>query len=268
MRALVLPLVASALLVAGPAPAHDEGSAPTEAEALALSQAAIGRVVGSVTFRDGAGDVFTLDELRGRPLVVSLVYTSCAHTCPLVTRRLASAIAAAQDALGPGRFAVLTVGFDVGVDTPARMEAYGREQGVDLPDWRFVALDGADAHGFLDDLGFAATPIAGGFDHLAQTTILDGEGRVLRQVYGDGFEPPEVVDPLLDAVLGRATGKPILDALVDRVTLFCTVYDPATNAYRFDYALFVELAAGGTSLLAVAIFLWREWCRRARATAT
>jgi len=48
----------------------------------------------------------------------------------------------------------------------------------------------------------------------------------------------------------------------DRVRLFCTTYDPATGAYRFDYSLFIGLAISTLILLSTLAFLVRELRRR------
>jgi protein SCO1/2 len=50
----------------------------------------------------------------------------------------------------------------------------------------------------------------------------------------------------------------IFSGLVDRVKLFCTVFDPATGRYRFDNSLFVQIAVGATMILAILIYLFRE----------
>ena len=52
-------------------------------------------------------------------------------------------------------------------------------------------------------------------------------------------------------------------ALLDRVRLLCTVYDPLSGKYRLDYALFIEMFAGLIALGGTAAFLVRER-RRAR----
>ncbi|MEX2650699.1 MAG: SCO family protein [Alphaproteobacteria bacterium] len=267
MRRLLI--VSFVVAMAVPAWAHDgtEEAADDAAAALAVSQGAIGRTVRDLALGDGAGRRFMLSDLRGRPVVLSPIYTSCAHTCPLVTQALAKAVEAAEAALGPGRFTVLTIGFDAPNDTPVRMAAYGRQQGVGGANWRFVAGDAPAIARLLDDIGLVVRPVAGGFDHVAQVTILDAEGRVAHQVYGDGFAPRDLADPLLDLVLRGSTTSSFVESVIDRVVLFCTVYDPATGAYRFDYSLFVELAVGGFSILAVAGFLWREVRRRAASRA-
>jgi protein SCO1/2 len=51
--------------------------------------------------------------------------------------------------------------------------------------------------------------------------------------------------------------------MMDRVKLFCTVYDPNTGRYRFDYSLFVQIAIGALVVLGVFAYLIVE-IRRAR----
>jgi hypothetical protein len=41
------------------------------------------------------------------------------------------------------------------------------------------------------------------------------------------------------------------------VRLFCTIYDPASGRYRFDYALVVEVVAGILALGMVAVAIGR-----------
>ena len=70
------------------------------------------------------------EQLRGRPVVLSLVYTSCYHVCSGLTLRLRETVKVAREALGPGSFSVVTVGFDTPNDTAERMRLYARERGA------------------------------------------------------------------------------------------------------------------------------------------
>src|SRR5210317_2045965 len=88
--------------------------------ALAVSQAAIGTRLDDYRLRDVRGQVFQLGQLAGRPLVVSMIYTSCHHVCPTITRNLARNVEVAREALGEHAFSVVTIGFDWQVDSPER----------------------------------------------------------------------------------------------------------------------------------------------------
>lgn len=232
-------------------------------DALELSQAAVGRVVSDRILRDVDGQPFRLDRLRGKPVVVSMIYTSCHHVCPTITQNLGSAVDIARDALGEDAFSVITVGFDWTVDTPDRMRLYAAERRIDVPNWHFLAGDEETIRGLSRDLGFRFFPSAKGFDHLTQTSILDASGAVYRQVYGVDLEPPMLVEPLKELVFDTPREAGIVKHWVDTFRLFCTVYDPNSGRYRFDYSIAMTIFVGILSLGAIATFILREW-RRAR----
>jgi protein SCO1/2 len=232
-----------------------------EASALRYSQAAIGRALGDHKFRDTRSSLTSLRDFRGKPLVINLIYTSCYHTCPVIIQTLARAVDIARDALGAKSFTVVTIGFDTRADTPTRMRAYGESQGVDLSEWRFLSADDATIDALSKDLGFVFYPSPRGFDHLAQTSIIDENGVVYRQVYGATFEPPAVVEPLKALVFGRKGNLVSIDGLLNRIKLFCTIYDPSGQRYRFDYGIFVGGTIGLLSLFLLAGVIVREWRR-------
>lgn len=229
------------------------------AAALRVSQAAIGRQVGDYRLTDQFGRTLQLVNLRGRPLVISFIYTSCAFVCPILTTRLAKAAKVGREALGSDSFSLLSVGFDTRVDTPQQLRRYAKARGIDLPGWYFAAADRATVDRLATDTGFVYAPVAGGFDHFAQITIVDASGRVYRQIYGPEFEPPAIVDPLKTLVLGVPSGaRPVADWL-NKVRLICTAYDPRSGRYRFDYSLILELAIGVLCTVGVGIFVVRAW---------
>ncbi len=229
--------------------------------AIAHSQAAIGRALGEHTFLDTQRREVRLSGYRGKPLVVNMVFTACSESCPVVVQTLHEAVEVAQDAVGENAFSVVTIGFDARDDTPERMRAFARGQGVDLPNWKFLSGDQASIDRLIETLGFIYFPSPRGFDHLAQTTVIDADGRVYRQVYGAQFGAPALVEPLLELVFGRSAGASPVAKLVDRIRLFCTYYDPASERYRFDYSIFIALAVGSASLLGLSVILARAWWR-------
>jgi protein SCO1/2 len=162
---------------------------------------------------------------------------------------------------------VITIGFDARNDTPMRMAAYARAQGVDLPGWRFLSADEATVAALAADLGFTYLASAGGYLHAAQTTIIDRDGRVYRQIYGDDFPIQVFMEPLKEAVYGAAGTLLSIGGLLDRVRFICTVYDPSQGRYRTSYAIAMGLLSGSIALGATAIVISRAWLdsRRRRA---
>ena len=249
-------LLAAAVATAAPdraIPAFDAG------RALAASQAVIGSRVGDHRLTAADGRPVSIAQLRGKPLVISPIYTSCFHVCPTTTTYLARIAGIASAVLGESAFSVLTIGFDTLNDTPERMREFAGARGIDSPQWTFASGDAATVARLLAEIGFTYAPSAGGFDHMVQATIVDADGRVYRQVYGQEFEAPILVDGLKRLVLGQRAAESTLPSLVESVRLICTVFDPKTGRYRFDYSIVLSFAIGVMCLGAIAVFIWRSW---------
>ena len=232
-------------------------------DAFEVSRAAIGRTLESHVLRDVDGQSFDLASLRGKPLVVSMIYTSCHHVCPTITKNLATAVDIAREALGEDSFSVVTVGFDWAVDTPDRMRLYATERRIDVPGWYFLAGDANSIDALSKNLGFQFFPSAKGFDHLTQTTIIDGDGVIYRHIYGVDIEPQPFVEPLKELVFKTPRDASLVEHWTDKFLLFCTVYDPNSGRYKFDYSIAMTIFVGILCLGAIATFVAREW-RRAR----
>jgi len=269
MRVL-LPLVLLFAVLAPPALARQEAQGQIQEfrykTALQTSQDAIGQRLGDYMLTDDGGRAVSLANFRGKPLVISMVYTSCYEICPMTTRHLAKVVDKARDVLGQDAFEVLLIGFDAQYDTPQAMRHFARKQGVlDRPGWHLLSGDPDTIAALARDLGFVFFPSPNGFDHLIQATVVDADGLVYQQVYGETFDTQLLVEPLLDLVLGRPRPEQgLLDDIVNRVRLFCTTYDPNTDAYHFDYSLFIGMIIGGGIILLTILFLVREVRRNRR----
>jgi protein SCO1/2 len=228
-----------------------------QTRALRLSQSAIGNAMRAHVLRDADGAILRLSELRGKPLLVSFVYTGCFQVCPTTTRSLERAVEAAMRTLGPDAFNVISVGFNQPFDTPQAMRAFAQQQGLHLPNWHFASPDPDTLAALAADAGFSYAPVAGGFDHITQVTIVDAEGVVTAQVYGERFALPELVEPLKALLTGARPERAALADLAERVRLLCTYYDPVSGQYRFKYAILIEIAGGITGVLALLAFIAR-----------
>ncbi|MCP4431179.1 MAG: SCO family protein [Gammaproteobacteria bacterium] len=267
MRSFVLisVLIAQVLIPTGPQasqiPSIDTGTQTFDYDAaLATSQDAIGNQVGIYDFVNSDGKTISLESFKGKPLIISMVYTSCYQICPMTTRHLTKMVEKARDALGSDTFEVAVIGFDTAVDTPQAMQYFGNKQGVSDKGWNLLSSNQADVNALARDMGFLFTPSSNGFDHLIQVTILDAEGKVYRQVYGQVFETPLLVDPLIELVLGRAApAKSFLSDLTDKVKLFCTTYDPVRDGYFFDFSLFIGMLIGASIILYTGFVAMREY---------
>jgi protein SCO1/2 len=258
---VLAPFLIVSVAAAEPAPSRLDPAA-----AIAMGERALGRTLGNYTLTDSRGTSFSLQEYRGKPLIVSLVYTSCSSVCPPTTQHLIDAVTDAGQLFGLDRFAVLTVGFDARNDTVARMAQFASAQGTKFANWRVASGDAATIEALLNDLGFSYRAITGGFEHPTQTTILDRDGKVYRHVYGDDFPLPMFREPMKDVIYG--TSRPFsFRGVIDRIKFICTAYDPGARRYRIDFGLLFGAVIAAFSLLAMAGLILREWVRSARARA-
>jgi len=231
----------------------------TSDETLAISQSAIGNTVGHYRFLLPSGEEISTKQFLGKPLIVSLVYTSCYHICPTTTKNLDRVVQKARDVLGKESFNVVTIGFDTDRDTPEAMKYFSSIHSTEVDNWFFLSTDAASIKALVRDLGFIFTPSPQGFDHLIQASILDKHGVVYRQVYGIRPQTPHFVEPIKELVFGQPADTSLFSSITAKINLFCTVYDPAQDKYVYDYSIFIGLIVGCIiGIIFIRIFI-REW---------
>lgn len=228
-------------------------------QALEASRGALGTLAPDVELRMPDGTEVQLSQFLGKPVVISLIFTSCYHICPTTTQHLKDVVRKARALVGTDRFTVLTIGFDVFRDTPQMMQYFANQQRVSEAGWYFLSADQPAIDKLTASLGFVYYETANGFDHLIQTTLLDGQGRVHRQIYGLDFDTPVLVEPLKSLILGDDSGAGLVQTFSDRFRLFCTVYDPSQDKYRVDYSIIMGTIIGFLCVGVLGFALFREW---------
>ncbi|HXZ16119.1 MAG TPA: hypothetical protein VEH77_09150, partial [Roseiarcus sp.] len=131
--------------------------------------------------------------------------------------------------------------------------------------WVFAAADATTIDRLASAVGFDFVASADGFDHPAQITVVDKEGRVYSQIYGGSFAIPAIVEPLKSLIYGGSRPVLSLAGLGDRIKLICTVYDPRTGRYYFDYSIILSAFIGASCLALAFHFLVRELRKSTRA---
>jgi len=234
--------------------------------ALRLSQGVVGRTVSDFTLLDREGRAVRLSQYRGKPLLVSFIYTGCFQVCPLTTRSLQRAVEAGREVFGTRQFNVISIGFNQPADSPQAMKAFSRQHRIDQPNWEFLSPHASIVQPLMREFGFSQVATPAGFDHVLQVTLLDGQGRIYRQIYGEELTAGSIGEPLKELLNQSPVAQPSnLDELVDRVRILCTVYDPSTGTYKVKYGLLIEIAGGVTFALAMIWFFAAEWVNRRRA---
>lgn len=256
----LLPAALLAQEAARPAPGLDQKAA------IAASQAVVGRTIGDHTLLDREGRPVRLSSYRGKPLLVSFIYTGCFQVCPTTTRSLDESVRALQGRFGDKQFNVVSIGFNQPADSPQALKAFAAQHRIKRPNWDFLSPPLPVVEQLTREFGFQYQATPAGFDHVLQVSLVDAQGRIVRQVYGDKVPADALGEPMKDLLVGvpLSPATPLAD-LIDQVRMLCTVYDPETGTYRVDYALAIEAAGGLTFIIALALYMLNEWRTRRRA---
>ena len=235
--------------------------------ALKASQAVIGTKIGDHTLLDREGKPVQLSSYRGKPLLVSFIYTGCFQVCPSTTRSLQETVQGLQKTFGTNKFNVVSIGFNQPDDSPIALKAFAAQYQINQPNWEFLSPSMSTVEAIARDFGFVYAATPAGFDHVLQVSLLDGDGRIVRQVYGEGIPPAELGEPLKMLLSGEPfEPSMMLDGVMDRIRILCTVYDPKTGDYVVDYTLPIQIAGGVTFFILMLLFMINEW-RSSRASA-
>ena len=271
-------LAARALLIGGAAlgalaPLGARADVPTldERAALAAAEAALGRTIPEMTLLDREGRPVALSRYRGKPLLVSFIYTGCFQICPLQTRALDAAVKGLGPLVGAERFNVISVGFNQPFDSPQALRAYAAQHRIQHPNWEFLSPSREQVRELTQAFGFSWVETPAGFDHVVGVTVVGPDGRIAAQVYGERLRADQIGVPLrrllLDAPdVGLASADTsTLAAVVERVRILCTVYDPDTGEYRYDWKLIIMIIGGVLFFLSATTYLLLEWRDQRRA---
>lgn len=262
-------LLAASLSLAAPALlAADAGDVPRldERQALRAGEAAIGRAVPDIVLQDRQGRAVRLSDYRGKPLVVSFIYTGCFQVCPTQTRALLAAIEGLDATLGPRQFNIVSIGFNQPFDTPEAMRSFAAQQRIGHPNWEFLSPPRDSVQALTQAFGFSFVATPAGFDHLLGVSVVGPDGRIHAQVYGDKLRADQLGAPLRQLILGAPVPPTsTLSALAERIRILCTVYDPETGEYRYDNKLILELVGGAMFFIVVLAWGLIEWRDQRRA---
>lgn len=234
-------------------------------EALVASQWVVGTTIGDFTLLDREGRPVRLSQYRGKPLLVSFIYTACFQVCPLTTKTLQKAVESGREYFGTDQYNVVSIGFNQPADSPQAMKAFALQHRIGSPNWNFLSAPAAIVGTLTREFGFVYAPTQAGFDHLLQVGVVDASGRLVTQVYGDDFSADRLGEPLRRLLADQPLPAQLsLADIVEKVRVLCSVYDPKSGTYRVSYSLAFEVAGGVTFAIAMLWFFALEWRERRR----
>jgi protein SCO1/2 len=205
------------------------------------------------------GDLFDGE----RPVLLNFVYHSCPMLCSMVLEATTKAVH--QIDWTPGdeyRIVSISISDSDTPETAARQKALyidklgkeGAERG-----WHFLTGSADQVAQVAASVGFEyeKDEATGEYGHAAAIILLSPNGKISRYLYGIGYDPFDVRAGLVEASEG------VVGNIVDRLIMYCFMYDPAEGSYVPEAWLAMRLA-GGLTILLLGSFLGIFWIRERR----
>lgn len=175
---------------------------------------------------------------KGKPILISPIYTRCPKACSVITAGLETSIAE----LGkPGEdFTVITFSFDH-TDQAADLQNFANRWEMDNDNWRIVTADSAGIQTLLGSLDFHYDydPASGQYEHPNIVIMLSTSGRIMQYIYG---MTPKARDLKLAALNAKKEQTTL--GVVEGLYLKCFRFDPAMKTYIVEWGFLIQLSAG------------------------
>jgi protein SCO1 len=182
-------------------------------------------------FNDESGQLVTLRQYSGKPVILALVYYQCPSLCNMVLNGLVRSVKSLTLSAGQD-YDVVAMSFDPR-ETPgmarAKKQTYmqeynrpGTEKG-----WHFLTGDEAASKALAAAVGFRFVyeTMTNQYAHGSGIILLTPEGRTSRYFFGIDYPARDVKLGLIEASNNR------IGSAIDQVELYCFHYDPANGKY-------------------------------------
>src|ERR1700731_603718 len=143
---------------------------------------------------DQNGKTVALTSLKGKPLVVDFIYTSCPGPCLMETAKFANVALRLGNDLG-SKVTIVSISVDPEHDGPKQLLDYSRQQGEDEKGWYFLTGGPGDIDRAL--AGFKLSRQVepdGSVGHLVDMMLIGPDGRLIREYNGEIVKAQDIVD--------------------------------------------------------------------------
>jgi protein SCO1 len=141
----------------------------------------------------------SLDTFRGRPFVLTFVFTRCPlpNFCPLMSNNfeeLQAAIKASSAPLASTR--LLSVTLDPAFDTPEVLKTYAGYHHADPQTWSFATGDEKEVDTLTRAFSVYRQTEGGTISHGLATALIDRDGKIAQIWRGNAWKPLEVIEQI------------------------------------------------------------------------
>jgi protein SCO1/2 len=142
-----------------------------------------------VTLTHASGKPVVWQQLRGKPRIATMFYSSCPFMCPLIIESSKGV----DHALSPAervKLGYVFVSMDPKRDSPKALTALAKKHGIDLNRWTLLQPQPRDVRPIAGVLDVRYRALANGeFNHTSVLILLDAEGRIVARTESIGPAP-------------------------------------------------------------------------------
>jgi protein SCO1/2 len=137
---------------------------------------------------DQDGKRLSDQDLRGKPWVAAFIFTGCADTCPMMSKKMSNL----QTMITAKDVKLVSFTVDPDRDTPAVLKQYAARFNADTTRWKFVTGTAQQMKDVAYGMGIAVQPPDGNDPllHSQHFLLIDGKGQV-RGIYDNRETAPE-----------------------------------------------------------------------------
>jgi protein SCO1 len=165
-----------------------------------------GQTVPDFKFRNQSGKTISIDQFRGKALLVTFIYTRC--PLPDYCIRMSRNFATIQQQLSAdpqlsNKAHLLSISFDPAYDSPRVLRSYGSAYagGADFSHWDFAAPQASEVDAVDQFFDVGVSPGSNNtLTHSLSTAIIGPDGKIFRWYPSNDWTPSGVVDDIKQAI--------------------------------------------------------------------
>ncbi|APG66399.1 SCO family protein [Tenacibaculum todarodis] len=147
------------------------------------------------------GESITLKELKGKTLVMVMIYTTCKAACPRLTGDMRN-IEAKIPSDYKDDVQYVFVSIDPENDTPKRLKEFAKQNYIDEAQWTFLQGTEDGIREFANVLAVKYKEISPlDFSHSNIISVFNPEGELVHQQEGLGVNNKETVSKIIETVV-------------------------------------------------------------------
>lgn len=161
----------------------------------------------SFKWNSDRGGIVRFEDFKGKWTVISMMYTSCSSSCPLIVQKIRK-IETQMTAQGL-KVDFILVTFDPERDISTKLKSHRAKIGVTEENWHFLSGSAADTRKLSMLLGikFAKDPESGEFMHDNKIVLLSPTGEIKARLNSLGESEAELIKAISAVPLKSTAGS-------------------------------------------------------------